>query len=492
MSKKIAILTCLLINFFFHADSTPKPNFIIIYTDDMGYSDVGIYKDKRLKTPNIDLLSKHGQVWTNFYASSAVCTPSRAGLLTGRLPVRSGLYGNSIGVFFPGSGTGIPNSELTFPEVLNENGYSTGIFGKWHLGDKKEFWPTRHGFDEWVGIPYSNDMDWKVGDIDLEYLFRNPSLALEKYGEIAPKIVEKIRNPNIDDWNVPLHKSIKYSDNLFSDETLERPVNQNSITKRFTEEGLKFIEKSVKNKNSFFLFLSHSMPHVPLFRSDNFVDSTELGIYADVLSEIDWSVGEILKKIKNIGIDENTYVIFTSDNGPWLLYPDNSGSAKPLNNGKGTTFEGGMRVMTIFKGPNIQTGIVEDIGSQLDFFTTILTLAEIESPFNPEDSYDLSQTLRHKKSSPRQTIPYFVGSELRAFRYKNHKIHFVTQGAYNLPPKRVEHEIPLLFNLEADIGEEEALSNLSLIEEVNRQADLFKDGLKIRNSILDIQYIDPQ
>ena len=490
MSTKIPILILLFISFFSHTESTPKPNFIIIYLDDMGYSDVGIYKDKRLRTPNIDLLSNSGQVWTNFYSSSAVCTPSRAGLLTGRLPVRNGLYGNSIGVFFPGSGTGIPNSELTFAEVLNENGYSTGIFGKWHLGDKKKFWPTRHGFDEWVGIPYSNDMDWKVGDIDLEYLFRNPSLALEKYGEIAPKIVEKIRNPNIDDWNVPLQKSIKHSNKLFSDETLERPADQHSITKRFTEESLKYIEKSTKNNKSFFLFLSHSMPHVPLFRSDGFVDSTKLGVYADVLAEIDWSVGEILKKIKNIGIEENTYVIFTSDNGPWLLYPNNAGSAKPLRDGKGTTFEGGMRVMTIFKGPNIKTGIVKDIGSQLDFFTTILTLADIEPSFNPEDSYDLSKTLKYLEPSPRQIIPYFVGSELRAFRYKNHKIHFITQGAYNLPPKRMEHEVPILFNLTTDIGEEEELLNLDKINEINRQVNLFQEDLKIQNSLLDIQYID--
>ena len=485
MHKYISIFVLLLCTFWVESN---KPNFVIIYLDDLGYSDIGMYQDELLNTPHIDEFTKDSQIWTNFYSSSSVCTPSRSALLTGRLPIRTGLYGDQIQVFFPGSSTGIPKEEITIAEVLKSNGYKTAIFGKWHLGDKDEFLPTRHGFDEWVGIPYSNDMDWEVDGLTLDELLQNPELAAKRYADIQPIIREKIFNPDIQDWNVPLVKSQKNIDQKYQDAIIERPTDQNLSTKMFTENAVDFIDRSIAENKSFFVFLSHSMPHVPLFRSKEFIEKSRLGIYGDVLEEIDWSLGQIVKKVKDIGIENNTYIIFTSDNGPWLLYGTHGGKAIPLKSGKGTTFEGGMRVMTFFKGPNIQPGINNDIGSQTDIFKTVLSLADIKYEHNPEDSFDLKQSLIGKDSSPRDFIPYYVGSELRAYRYKDHKIHFVTKGAYGMPPVRNEHEIPLLFNLIEDISEENNISNISLTNEIVNQVNKFQNGVIISTSILDNQF----
>ena len=286
---KIFILACFAF-FSIYASEKNTPNFIIIYLDDMGYSDVGEFKNKKINTPNIDSLSKDGQVWTDFYASSAVCTPSRAGLLTGRLPVRNGLYGDQIAVFFPNSKRGLPSEETTIAEVFQDNGYKTAIFGKWHLGDSPDFLPTRHGFDEYIGIPYSNDMDWNVNGITFDKLISNPELIESAYSEISETISKMIFNPKISDWNVPLLRSNKLSEG-FIDEVVERPANQNDITKNYTIYSQDFIERSVISNTPFFLFLSHSMPHVPLFRSNDFRGHSELDIYGDVIEEIDWSVG---------------------------------------------------------------------------------------------------------------------------------------------------------------------------------------------------------
>tara|TARA_B100001057_G_scaffold482012_1_gene556738 strand:- start:1527 stop:2999 length:1473 start_codon:yes stop_codon:yes gene_type:complete len=486
--KKFLYLSLFLIPYSFA--ELNKPNFIIIYLDDLGYADIGLYQDELLNTPNIDKLSASSQIWTNFYASSSVCTPSRAGLLTGRLPIRSGLYGDQIKVFFPGSNKGIPSEEITIADILKLNGYSTGIFGKWHLGDKSNYLPTRHGFDEWIGIPYSNDMDWEVDGITLDKLIKNPKNITVDYAKIQPKIVEKIFNPDIHDWNVPLVKSVNKNNGKFVDRTLERPADQNKITKLFTVSSIDFIERSVLENKSFFLFLSHSMPHVPLFRSKEFIKKSRLGIYGDVLEEIDWSVGSILQKLKELKIEDNTYIIFTSDNGPWLLYEDHGGNALPLRSGKGTSFEGGMRVMTFFKGPNIKTGINSDIGSQTDIFETIMSLANIDDYSVPEDSFDLTNSLKGTGSSLRDFIPYYVGSELRAFRYKDHKIHFITEGSYNMKPIRKVHEIPLLYNLDMDIGEKNELSDKDILKnEIINIVKNFQNNMPVADSILDKQFI---
>lgn len=487
---KIFILACFAF-FSIYASEKKTPNFIIIYLDDMGYSDVGEFKNKKINTPNIDSLSKDGQVWTDFYASSAVCTPSRAGLLTGRLPVRNGLYGDQIAVFFPNSKRGLPSEETTIAEVFQDNGYKTAIFGKWHLGDSPDFLPTRHGFDEYIGIPYSNDMDWNVNGITFDKLISNPELIESAYSEISETISKMIFNPKVSDWNVPLLRSNKLSEG-FIDEVIERPANQNDITKNYTIYSQDFIERSVISNTPFFLFLSHSMPHVPLFRSNDFRGHSELGIYGDVIEEIDWSVGEILDSLIELGIRDNTFILFTSDNGPWLLYGDHGGKAEPLRSGKGTTFEGGMRVWTIIDGPGVKTGVVDDIGMQTDIFNTFLSLANIKHEIFPEDSFDLSETILNKTASPRKFVPFYSGSELRAFRYESNKIHYITQGAYGMAPERNVHSKPILFDLSKDIGETTDISdeNNEILNQIVMQSNIFQSNILIEKSILDVQFQD--
>jgi len=289
-----------------------RPNFIVIFTDDQGYQDVGCYGAEGFQTPNLDRMAEEGMRFTNFYVASAVCSPSRASLLTGSYPVRVGVPS----VLHPVSPTGLDPSEITIAEILKEQGYVTACVGKWHLGDHASMMPTNQGFDEYFGIPYSNDMwPWRND-------FRK----------------EKPPSKNIPD--LPLY---------LNSEVIEKNPDQNKITKRYTEFATKFIEKN-KN-NQFFLYFPHSMPHIPLGVSEKFEGKTEYGRYGDVIEEIDWSVGEILKILEVNKLDNNTLIIFTSDNGPWLTYGNHAGKALPLREGKGTTFEGGMRVPCIMRWP---------------------------------------------------------------------------------------------------------------------------------------------
>ena len=289
---------------------------------------------------------------------------------------------------------------------------------------------------------------------------------------------------------MPLISSKHLNNNTFKDTLLEKPANQHLITKRYTAESVRFMTGSVQQNKPFFLFLSHSMPHVPLFRSPDFVNKSERGIYGDVIEEIDWSVGEILRSLKALNIDRNTYVIFTSDNGPWLLFGDHAGSAKPLRGGKGTTFEGGMRAMTMFSGPGIEPGTVSGIGVQTDLFSTLASLANITVEPRPKDSFDLSATLRNGEKSPRDFVPFFLGSELQAFRVNDHKIHFITQGAYGMPPKKRIHTAPLVIDLVNDVGEIRDISteNEDLTAELIKRALRFKKSLETVPSILDTQF----
>ena len=472
------------------ADEASPANFIIIYADDMGYADVGPFGDPKINTPAIDALVENGQTWTNFYATAPVCTPSRGALLTGKLPVRTGLYGDTISVFFPGSKQGLPHSEKTIAEVFQDNKYSTAMFGKWHLGDAPAFYPTRHGFDEWLGIPYSNDMDWEIDGVNFGNIFTPPEGAAAKWQTVIPRIQKNIFKREIADWQVPLISSKHLNNNTFKDTLLEKPANQHLITKRYTAESVRFMTESVQQNKPFFLFLSHSMPHVPLFRSPDFVNKSERGIYGDVIEEIDWSVGEILRSLKTLNIDRTTYVIFTSDNGPWLLFGDHAGSAQPLRGGKGTTFEGGMRAMTMFSGPGIGPGTVSGIGVQTDLFSTLASLANITVEPRPKDSFDLSATLRNGEKSPRDFVPFFLGSELQAFRVNDHKIHFITQGAYGMPPKKRIHTAPLVIDLVNDVGEIRDISteNEDLTAELIKRALRFKKSLETAPSILDTQF----
>jgi len=398
-----------------------QPNFIIIFADDLGYGDLGVFGNPSIKTPNLDRMAMEGQKWTNFYAAASVCTPSRAGIMTGRLPIRSGMCSDESRVLFPNSLEGLPAREVTLAEALKPQGYASACIGKWHLGYQKQYLPTSNGFDYYYGIPYSNDMD-RVAKGGRE-LFWDPKVAY---------------------WNVPLMRN---------EEIIERPANQHTLVKRYTRESIKFIREH--KQEPFFVYLAHNMPHVPLFASDKFDDTSARGLFGDVVEEIDWGVGQILQTLKEEGLEENTLVVFTSDNGPWLTYEVQGGSAGLLKDGKGTTWEGGMREPTIFRWPGtIEPGVVTGIGSTMDLYSTFCHLADANVPDDRVmDSIDLAPALFGGKPSPRDVMFYYRGRRLYAVRKGAYKAHFITKSAYKPNLEDEFHDPPLLFNLDHDPGE---------------------------------------
>lgn len=408
---------------------TPKPerpNVIIIFCDDLGYGDLGVFGHPTINTPNLDRLANEGQKWTNFYAAASVCTPSRAGILTGRYPIRSGMCSDKRRVLFPNSAGGLPQSEITIARALKKVGYNTACIGKWHLGHHPQYIPTKHGFDYYFGIPYSNDMD-----------------AVRKLKR------KDHHHPNYKNYNVPLMRN---------EEIIERPVYQHTITKRYSEEAVKFIKEN--NDKPFFIYLAHNLPHIPLFVSEKFDGTSQRGLYGDVVEEIDFGVGQIIDTLKQEGLEENTLVVFTSDNGPWLVYNEHGGSAGLLREGKGMTWEGGMREPTIFywKG-KVKQGVVSDIGSTLDLFSTICSIGGAEVPVDRTmDSEDLSPVLFEGKPSPRISFIYYRGTEIYAARKGAYKAHFITQKAYVKDKNKQYHDPPILYNLNHDPGERNDIS----------------------------------
>lgn len=402
-------------------DNKSRPNFIIIFADDMGYGDIGVFGNPTIKTPNLDMMAYQGQRWTNFYSAAPVSTPSRAALLTGRLPVRTGMSSEKRRVLFPDSNGGLQATEITIAKLLNNNGYRTGAVGKWHLGHKHPFLPGDHGFESYFGIPYSNDMD-KIEATD--------------YFTLADQ--ERFQA-----YNVPLMRD---------DNIVERPADQRTLVKRYTEETIRLI-KEFKNE-CFFIYLAHNMPHIPLFRSAEFKGRSAAGIYGDVIEEIDWSVGLILETLKEEGLAENTLVVFTSDNGPWLIFKTHGGSAGLLRGGKGGTFEGGMREPTIFWWPGkLKTGVVMEMGTTMDLFPTFCSLANIKLPDDRiYDGYDISPLMFGTGSSPRDVVIYYRDVDVFAIRKGPFKAHFMTKSEYGADPT-VIHETPLLYNLMTDPSE---------------------------------------
>jgi arylsulfatase A-like enzyme len=419
-----------------------KPNYIIIFADDLGYGDLGVFGHPSIRTPYLDQMAFEGQKWTNFYVAAPVCTPSRAGLLTGRLPVRNGMASDKRAVLFPDSKGGLPPGEVTLAKALKSVGYKTSAIGKWHLGHQSPYLPTDHGFDSYYGIPYSNDMN-RVETIEVkDWINGQIQLAEEERWEA---------------YQVPLMRN---------QEIIEQPTDQRTLTRRYTEEAI----AQIKNMNGapFFLYLAHSLPHIPLFRAEEFKGKSLAGMYGDVIEEIDWSVGQILQVLKEEGLAENTLVIFTSDNGPWHIFKEHGGTAGMLRGAKGGTFEGGMRVPTLFWWPGkLKQEVVMDMGTTLDLFPTFSKLSGFPIPTDRSyDGYDLSGLLFGTGKSERNVVYYYHGTQLRAIRWGDYKAHFFTQNEYGSqtahpitqPPLEITnqltpHDPPLLYNLSIDPGE---------------------------------------
>ena len=394
-----------------------RPNIVFILTDDLGYGDLSSYGSKTINSENIDQLAKDGVKLTSYYAAQPVCSASRAAVLTGVYPNRIGIHN----AFGPNSNSGINHNELTLAEMLKENGYSTGIFGKWHLGSKKEYFPTNHGFDEFYGILYSNDM-WRW----------HP-----EYPEGYPEDLLLYRNES------PIMEIIDQSD----------------LTKDITSESIDFIERN-KN-NPFFLYIAHPQPHVPLFVSKDFENITGNGLYADVITEIDYSVGRVLRSLEENGLTENTIVVFTSDNGPWLSYGNHSGSSGIYREGKGTTWEGGVRVPSIIKFPNkLKSRVIDEPVMAIDWMPTFAELTNSKLSANKIDGKNIWPLLTGEiSSSPHEELYfYYRVNELHSIRMNDWKIHFTrTYRSLNGRPGGIDG-IPVKYDM--NVIEQNELYNL--------------------------------
>ena len=444
------------LSIFASGQAAEKPNFVIIFCDDLGYGDIGAFGNPSIQTPHLDQMADEGQRWTNFYVGASVCTPSRAALLTGRLPIRNGMMSAKRRVLFPDSTGGLPKSEITIAEVVKDAGYATAAVGKWHLGHLKQHLPTNHGFDSYWGIPYSNDMEAQRG-------FPN-------YRQMAQK------DPNyvapIEQYQVPI---------IHNTTVVERPANQHSITQRYTDKAIDFIKAN--RSQPFFVYLAHNLPHIPLYAGKDHRGKSRRGIYGDVIEEIDAGVGKILKTLKDLNIDENTLVVFTSDNGPWLPFHTHGGSAGLLREGKGSTFEGGMREPTIFWWPGkVKPGVQMEMGTTMDLLPTFCKLAGSSTPSDRTlDGYDISPLLFGEATlGERKNVYYWRSEQLYAIREGAWKLHFITEGCYGIGPKKQVHESPELYNLEQDPSEKHnvAIHHPEIVARLVASAQAHRDGVE--------------
>jgi arylsulfatase A-like enzyme len=431
------------------ANSTPKsplPNVVIVYADDLGYGDLGCYGNKAIRTPNIDRMAAEGIRFTDFYVAQAVCSASRTALLTGCYPNRVGI----LGALGPSAKHGIHENEMTIAELLKQRDYATAIYGKWHLGHHSKYLPAHHGFDDYYGLPYSNDM-----------------------------------------W--PQHPTAKFPDLplIEGEKTIALNPAQTKLTTAYTERAVAFIEKN--KGRPFFVYVPHAMPHVPLHVSERHHGKSAAGLYGDVIEEIDWSVGEIMRALKRHGLEKNTLVIFTSDNGPWLSYGNHGGSAGPLREGKGTTFEGGVRVPCVACWPGrISPGtICKEPAMTIDFLPTLAALTGAELPKHPIDGRDITSlvTAPDGAKSPHEALYFYWGRQLQAIRSGPWKFHFAHQhtsldgkpgGRDGKPAPYTQKAIgESLYDLNSDIGETRnvASQNPEVVAKLKALADKAREEL---------------
>jgi len=424
-----------------------EPNIVLIFVDDMGYGDLACYGNAKIKTPNIDRLAEEGQRWTSFYASGSTCVPSRKGLMSGRYPTLIGKSGLRA------------DRKSLMPAMLKRGGYATAILGKWHLAGYPDDFagtpmhPLECGFDYHFGTPGSNDVPPPPGEIQNREVF-------DRCGKFS--------------FSVPL---------IRGREVVEMPTNQELLTRRYTEEAVEWITTNKDRK--FFLYLAHNMPHAPVFASPDFQGRSAGGRYGDVIEEIDWSVGEVMKAIADADIDEETLVVFTSDNGPWSMFGPHGGSAAPLRGEKGTCWEGGYRVPAIFRWPGkIAPAEIGGMAANLDLYATFASLTGVTDL--PDDktgfkSMDLSATLLTGAPSPRQQWLFTGGPT--AFRSGNYKLHVSTKARSSDPDTRkrepvVVHDTPLLYDLEADLSEttDIAAEHPGIVKRLLSEMNAFRGG----------------
>ena len=427
------------------SEITAMPNVVIIFVDDLGYADIGSYGAITYETPHLDQMASEGTRFTDFYVSQPVCSASRASLLTGSYANRIGIHG-ALG---PGSTHGIHDDEVTLAELFKSKGYATAAFGKWHLGHHPRFLPTRHGFDEFYRIPYSNDM-WPNHP-------ENP----EAWGDLPTFEGEAIVGYNTD---------------------------QSRFTSDFTARAVEFIESRAEAGAPFFLYLAHPMPHVPLFVSDERAGESGVGLFADVIQEIDWSVGQVMGALKGAGVDDNTIVMFLSDNGPWLSYGNHAGSAEPLREGKGTAWDGGVRVPFIVRWPGVipDGGEVKTPAMTIDVFPTLAQVIGADVPDQTIDGKSIWELMTGETTTSPQEACFFYyrRNELHAIRSGKWKLHFPHTYRSMIGREPGKDGIPgtydnsreiglALYDLEADISESRDVSKRfpEVVERLSRLAD---------------------
>jgi len=442
------------------AGKADRPNFIVVFTDDQGYQDIGCFGSPKIRTPNLDRMAAEGRRFTDFYVAASVCTPSRAALLTGCYPPRVG----GLPVLFPRSNTGLNPEETTLPEVLKKQGYATACIGKWHLGHLPPFLPRRQGFDFYYGVPYSNDM-WLAANMDYARdATLGEGLTVEKL-----KAGEKRRNA------VPLMRN---------EQVIEYPCDQATLTKRYTEQAVGFIRAN--KDRPFLVYLPYTMPHVPLFASERFQGKSERGLYGDVIEEIDASVGLILQALKDLGLDERTLVIYSSDNGPWLSKGKHGGCALPLRDGKFSTWEGGMREPTIMRWPGkVPAGTVcGEVAGTIDLLPTLAKLAGGAAPtdrvIDGKDIWPLIAGTPGAKS-PHEAYYYYRGRTLQAVRSGKWKLRLGGRKTVRKQQKGADGKVKTvrvavetkgqLYDLVADISEKTNVADQHP-DVVKRLADL--------------------